>query len=137
MSDTLAFVACAVIYIAVFVLIDARRARSVRRGYEALAMHYGVDPTGLPAPTVVDMIWDVVRGTVGPSRARLVARVADAVNVRTDAVTVNADEPRGVVTVTIRFPWWRVRRAKALATARLVAERYVPAWTCVIVEAAK
>lgn len=111
--------------------------RDMRLFLEASARTHRIDPTGLPNAAVVMMIHDAIDGGVPPTSSRVAERIARAVNLPSAAVTV-ADTPRrGEVLVKVRFPWWRLRRAKWLEVARIVAERYASAWVVVTVEVAK
>lgn len=113
-------------------------ARDVRLYLEASARTHRIDPTGLPNAAVVMMIHDAIGSGVPPTSERVAGRIALALNLPPAAITVASDTlRRGEVRVTVRFPWWRLRRAKWLEVARIVAERYAPAWVVVTVEAAK
>ncbi len=111
--------------------------RDMRLFLEASARTHRIDPTGLPNSAVVMMIHDAINGGIPPTSERVAGRIALALNLPPAAITVADTLRRGEVLVTVRFPWWRLRRAKWLEVARGVAERYSPAWTVVLVEAAK
>ena len=106
--------------------------RDLRLFLEATARTRRTDPTGV----VAMMIRDSIEGW-HPTAGRLSERIARAIDLPSAAVTMDRTLRNGEVLVTVRFPWWRLRRAKWLEVARGVAERYSPAWTVVLVEAAK
>ena len=108
----------------------------LRAHLEATARTHRIDPTGLPNGVVAMMIRDGIEGW-RPTAGRLSERIARALDLPSAAVTIGRILRNGEVLVTVRFPWWRLRRAKWLEVARGVAERYSPAWTVVLVEAAK
>ena len=137
-SVTTIEVVCAVLLAATLAAVTytevSRRgsARGLRLFLEATARTRRTDPTGV----VAMMIRDSIEGW-HPTAGRLSERIARAIDLPSAAVTVDRTLRNGEVLVTVRFPWWRLRRAKWLEVARGVAERYSPAWTVVLVEAAK
>lgn len=123
---------------AVVYSVRLRRAigQDLRAYLEASARTHRIDPTGLPNGVVAMMIRDSIDGW-HPTAWRLSERIARALDLPVAAVSVERTLRSGEALVTIRFPWWRLRRAKWLQVAQGVAERYSPAWTAVRVEAAK
>ena len=112
-------------------------ARDVRLYLEAMAQSHRIDPTGLPNGVIAMMIRDAIDGGIPPTSSRVAERIARAVGLPPAAITVADTLRRGEVLVTVRFPWWRLRRARWLKVARIVAGRYAPAWVVVTVEVAK